>query len=113
MSFTLEQFKSSVHASPHYSCDTCFSITRNMIDLSEWNEDLTIGQLVISPTILFENGLIRKLVISPPKQLKKITLSWRLHQVIIDLLENRTSPKRGFVAFEFSSDPPSYSHYPS
>ena len=74
MSFTLEQFKSSKHASPHCSCDTGFSITRNTIDLSEWNEDLTIGQLVISPTILFENGLIRKLVISPPKQLKKITL---------------------------------------
>ena len=113
MSFTLEQFKSSKHASPQCSCDIGFSITRSTIDLSECNENLTIGQLVVSPTMLFENGSIKKLVISQPEQLKKITLPWRLHQIIIDLPKNRTNPKRRFVACEFSSVPPSYSHYPS
>ena len=112
MSFVVQQYKSTKHSYQSCSCDGGFSITHASIDLSKWEIDLSIGNLIISPSLLYECSLLRKLLVSQPDQMNKIKLPWRFHQIIINLLEKRYS-RKGFVACDFTSIPLDYSSYPS
>lgn len=95
--------------SPACICLEGFSIIQATINLSRLVRSFKIGGLEISPSSLYENGLLIKLAITKVEQIKDICVPWRLKTLVYNVLYTRD---RYFVVLELLPVPLTYHGYP-
>ena len=90
-----------------------FSIVQATIHIELWStERVTVNGIIITPEILYEYGLLRKILFTGGKQASQAFLGQRVNTLIQDIFAGELVHK-GFVCLEINAQPPDFSsHYP-
>ena len=75
-------------------------------------EKVTVNGMIITPKILFEYGLLRKILFTAREQASRAFLSQRINTLVEDIFVEGLVHK-GFVCLEINAQPPDFtSHHP-